>query len=151
MRPRRFLFAVPAAAALLLMTAVPARADESVAVKLLELNHSGASGTATLTATADGALKISIRSTGLVPSSPHPQHLHGSTGGMDFHCPDISADKDGNGYVSTEEGMPVYGDIFVSLTTGGDTSRASGLAVDRMPTADANGNLRYDRTIAGAD
>ena len=86
-----------------------------------------------------------------MPNSPHAQHLHGSTGGMDFHCPDMSADTDGNGYVSTEEGMPVYGDIFVSLTTKGDTSKASGLAVDRMPMADAKGNLAYDRTIPAAD
>jgi hypothetical protein len=63
----------------------------------------------------------------------------------------MSADKDGNGFVSTEEGLPSYGDIFISLTTKGDTTKASGLAVDRMPAADAQGNLSYDRTIAGAD
>lgn len=151
MKFARTLFAVPAVAALLLATPAAALADESVHVKLLELNNSGASGTATLTATDKGDLRISIRSTGLVPNSPHPQHLHGSTSGMDFHCPDMSADTNGNGYVSTEEGMPDYGDIFVSLTTKGDTSKASGLAVDRMPTADAKGDLTYDRTIASAD
>lgn len=151
MRLRRTLLAVPAAAALLLATPAVASADESVHVKLLELNHSGATGTATLTAGDNGDLKVSIRSTGLVPNSPHAQHLHGSTAGMDFHCPDMTADKDGNGYVSTEEGMPIYGDIFVSLTTKGDTSKASGLAVDRMPTADAHGDLTYDRTISAAD
>ncbi|MFB9237598.1 hypothetical protein ACFFWC_18915 [Plantactinospora siamensis] len=151
MRFRRTLFAIPAMAALLLATPTAAFADESVHVKLLELNKSGASGTATLTAMDDGDLRVSIRSTGLVPNSPHAQHLHGSTGGMDFHCPDMSADKNGNGYVSTEEGMPVYGDIFISLTTRGDTAKASGLAVDRMPVADAKGNLMYDRTIPAAD
>ena len=36
-------------------------------------------------------------------------------------------------------------------TAVGDTAKASGLAVDRMPTADAKGNLTYDRTIAAAD
>ncbi|GAA0571666.1 hypothetical protein GCM10010172_65170 [Paractinoplanes ferrugineus] len=148
---RRALLTAPVVATLLLATPTAALADESVQVKLLELNHSGASGTATLTATDRGDLRISIRSRGLVPNSPHAQHLHGSTAGMDFHCPDMSADRDGNGYVSTEEGMPVYGDIFVSLTTAGDTAKASGLAVDRMPVADASGNLRYDRTIAAAD
>jgi len=151
MKLRRTLLALPAAAALLLAVPTAAFADESVQVKLLQLNNSGASGTATLTAMDDGDLKVSIRSTGLVPNSPHAQHLHGSTNGMDFHCPDQSADTDGNGYVSTEEGMPVYGDIFISLTTKGDASKASGLAVDRMPTADARGDLAYDRTIAAAD
>lgn len=151
MKFSRTILVVPAAAAILLAVPTAAFADESVHVQLDALNKSGASGTATLTPMSDGDLKISIRSKGLVPNSPHAQHLHGSTGGMDFHCPDMSADKDGNGFVSTEEGVPMYGDIFISLTTKGDTTKASGLAVDRMPTADAKGNLSYDRTIAAAD
>ena len=151
MRFSRSLLVLPAAAAILFAMPTAAFADESVQVRLDSLNKSGATGTATLTAMSDGDLKISIRSKGLVPNSPHAQHLHGSTGGMDFHCPDMSADKDGNGFVSTEEGMPVYGDIFVSLTTKGDTGKASGLAVDRMPVADAKGNLTYDRTIPASD
>ena len=151
MRLRRTLLAVPAAAIILLATPGAALADESVQIRLFELNNSGARGSATLTALADGDLRVSIRAAGLVPGSPHAQHLHGSTEGLDFHCPDSSADRDGNGYVSTEEGMPAYGDIFISLTTRGDSSKVSGLALDRMPVADARGNLRYDRTIAGAD
>jgi LPXTG-motif cell wall-anchored protein len=152
MRLRRALFVLPAAAAALLLVApTAAMADESVQVKLLPLNHSGATGTAILTAMDNGDLKVSIRSSGLVPNEPHPQHLHGSTMGMDFHCPDMSADTNHNGYVSTEEGMPIYGDIFISLTTSGDVSPASGLAVDRFPKADAKGNLSYDRTIPAAD
>ncbi|GIF23926.1 hypothetical protein BJ973_004539 [Actinoplanes tereljensis] len=151
MKLSRTLLVVPAAAAILFAAPGAAFADESVHVQLDALNKSGASGTATLTAMSDGDLKISIRSTGLVPNSPHAQHLHGSTAGMDFHCPDMSADKDGNGFVSTEEGMPVYGNIFISLTAKGDTSPKSGLAVDRMPAADAKGNLSYDRTIPAAD
>lgn len=151
MRLRRTWLALPAAAAILLLAPAPAFADESVQVQLDPLNKSGASGTATLTAMDNGDLKVSIRSKGLVPSAPHAQHLHGATDGRDFHCPDMSADADGNGFVSTEEGLPMYGDIFISLTTQGDTSKASGLAIDRMPTADAQGNLSYDRTIAAAD
>jgi LPXTG-motif cell wall-anchored protein len=151
MKLRHALFVLPTAAALLLAAPGAAFADESVQVKLLQLNHTEATGTATLTAMDDGDLKVSIRSSGLVPNSPHAQHLHGSTMGMDFHCPDMSADKNHNGYLTTEEGMPVYGDIFISLTTKGDVSKASGLAIDRMPTADAQGNLRYDRTIPAAD
>ncbi|WP_250004835.1 hypothetical protein [Actinoplanes sp. M2I2] len=151
MKLRRTLLVVPAAAAILLAVPTAAFADESVHVQLDALNKSGASGTATLTAMDNGDLKVSIRSKGLVPNSPHAQHMHGATNGMDFHCPDMSADKDGNGFVSTEEGVPMYGDIFISLTTKGDTTKASGLAVDRMPTADAQGDLSYDRTIAAAD
>jgi hypothetical protein len=151
MRLSRTLLALPAAAVILLAVPTAAFADESVQVKLLELNSSGATGSATLTAMDNGDLKISIRSTGLVPNSPHAQHLHGSTDGMDFHCPDMSADADGDGFITVEEGMPDYGNIFISLTTKGDTTPASGLAVDRFPTADAKGDLTYDRTIAGGD
>jgi hypothetical protein len=39
----------------------------------------------------------------------------------------------------------------IRLTTKGDTTKASGPAVDRMPTADAQGNVTYDRTIPAAD
>ncbi len=170
MRLSRTLLAVPAAAALVLAvpsaaaafptaafptaafpSAASAAAAESVHVRLDALNNSGATGTATLTAMDNGDLRVSIRSTGLVPNSPHAQHLHGATDGRDFHCPDISADRDGNGFVSTEEGLPMYGDIFISLTAKGDTGKASGLAVDRMPAADAAGRLSYDRTILAAD
>ncbi|MET0418006.1 MAG: hypothetical protein ABW022_18505 [Actinoplanes sp.] len=151
MRLSRSLLAVPAFAAVLLAAPGTAFADESVHVRLDALNNSGGSGTATLTAMDNGDLSVSIRSSGLVPGSPHAQHLHGATDGRDFHCPDMSADADGNGFVSTEEGLPMYGDIFISLTTRGDTGKASGLAVDRMPAADARGNLSYDRTIAAAD
>jgi hypothetical protein len=149
---RHALLVVPAAVAALLLTVpVPARAGGSVQVRLLELNRSGARGTATLTPLGDGALRVSIRSSGLVPNAPHAQHLHGSTQGMDFHCPGPAADADHDGWVTTEEGTPVYGDIFVALTTRGDAGRASGLALDRMPVADARGDLRYDRTIPAAD
>jgi hypothetical protein len=149
-RLTRALLAVPAAALVLAFPGV-AHADESVQVQLQDLNETGATGTATLTATSGGDLKVMIRSKGMTPNSPHAQHVHGAANGMDFHCPDKSADANGNGYVSTEEGLKMYGDIFISLTTTGDTTKASGLAVDRMPKADAKGNLSYERTIPAAE
>ncbi|MCZ7437810.1 hypothetical protein O7598_15485 [Micromonospora sp. WMMC241] len=150
MKLSRTLLALPAAALVLGFPGV-AHADESVRVALLDLNETGAKGTATLTATDGGDLRVRITSTGMTPNSPHAQHIHGAVNGMDFHCPDKSADADGDGYVSTEEGLKMYGDIFISLTTNGDTTRASGLAVDRMPKADAQGKLTYDRVIPAAD
>ncbi|MDG4811148.1 hypothetical protein O7634_30685 [Micromonospora sp. WMMD1120] len=150
MRLSRALLALPTAALILAFPGV-AQADESVQVQLQDLNETGATGTATLTATSGGDLKVMIRSKGMTPNSPHAQHVHGAANGMDFHCPDKSADTNGNGYVSTEEGLKMYGDIFISLTTTGDTTKASGLAVDRMPKADAKGNLSYERTIPAAE
>jgi hypothetical protein len=149
MMRKRFVLAVAALA--LLAAPAPALADESVHVRLLELNRSGASGTAVLTALPGGDLRVRITAGGLVPGAVHVQHLHGSVDGMDFHCPPPSADRDGDGWISTEEGLPSYGAIFVALTTQGDVSRASGIAMDRMPVADASGAVRYDRTIAAAD
>ncbi|MFF3497148.1 hypothetical protein ACFYWS_38130 [Streptomyces sp. NPDC002795] len=110
------------------------------------LNSSGAKGTAMLM--VDGTrLTVKIDASGLVPGQPHAQYVHGSTDGHDFHCPDASADKNKDGIVTTAEGLPAYGDINISLTTKGDTSKKSGLAVDRMPVADKNGRLAYERTI----
>lgn len=110
-------------------------------------NKSGSSSTATLWLKGD-TVKVHIKGTGFTPKSPHAQHLHGSfSSGKAFTCPTPKADKDADGQVNVEEGLPMYGDIMVSLTTSGDTSKKSGLAVERMPMADAKGNLDYERTI----
>ncbi|GAB3408783.1 LPXTG cell wall anchor domain-containing protein [Flindersiella endophytica] len=152
MRLRTAVLAIPAASALFMLgLAAPALADDSVDVRLDALNDSGASGTATLTIESNGDLAVSIDAKGLVPNAPHAQHIHGATDGTDFMCPTDAADKDGDGIVSTTEGLPSYGDIFISLTTKGDTSKNSGLAVDRMPTADGDGNLEYSRTIPASE
>ena len=90
---------------------------------------------------------MKIEAKGLVPGQPHAQHIHGSTDGHDFHCPDAGADKNGDGIVTTAEGLPAYGDINISLTTKGDTSKKSGLDVKRMPVAKKDGTLSYSRTI----
>lgn len=139
--------AATATAALSLAATAPAQADKTVRFSLNEFNNSGSQATATVTANDNGSLHVTIKGTGFTPKSPHAQHIHGAAHGMHFMCPSASADKNGDGQVSTEEGLPQYGDVFVSLTTKGDTSKKSGLAVDRMPVADADGNLSYDRTI----
>lgn len=126
--------------------ATAAKEGEAYQIDLEPLNDSGASGAA-LISFQDRKLTVKIEASGLVPGQPHAQHIHGSTDGHDFRCPDASADKDGDGIVSTAEGLPQYGDINISLTTKGDTSKDSGLAVDRMPVADKDGKLNYSRTI----
>ncbi|UQA96781.1 hypothetical protein [Streptomyces halobius] len=145
------LLALPVVLALS-AAATPAAATPAVAaekayqINLDQLNDSGGRGTAMLS--LDGTrLSVKIESEGLVPGQPHAQHIHGSTDGRDFHCPDASADKDGDGIVTTSEGVPVYGEVNIALTTQGDTSADSGLAVDRMPKADTEGKLSYERTL----
>ena len=136
-------------AALPLMFAAPAHAD-TVNFNLDELNGSGAQATAQITTNGDGGMTVDIQGTGFTPNSPHAQHIHGDAAG-NFFCPPPSADKNGDGQVATEEGVPQYGNVMVSLTTKGDASADSGLAVERFPVADANGDLDYHRTIPAGD
>ena len=150
MTVHKALFAATAAAGLTFL-ALPgtAYADTAFKIDLRDTmgNGSGSSGSAHVTIDGD-EMTVSITGSGFTPNSPHAQHFHGSfDDNKDFTCPTSDADKDGDGQVNTEEGLPHYGDIVISLTTKGDTSKKSGLAVDRMPTADGDGNLSYERTI----
>ncbi|HET7328143.1 MAG TPA: hypothetical protein VFJ14_12755 [Nocardioidaceae bacterium] len=139
--------AVTGLAALPLAFTAPASAAETVNFHLDDINDTGSTATATLTATDNGSLHVEINGTGFTPNSPHAQHIHGEVGSKEFVCPPPSADTDGDGLISTVEGVPAYGGVMVSLTTKGDTSAKSGLALDRFPVADAEGNLNYERTI----
>ncbi|PSL02468.1 CHRD domain-containing protein [Haloactinopolyspora alba] len=155
MRHTRALLAVPAAFALTAAGAAPAMADSSegqpgdYSITMDQLNESGASGSAVITLEDNGDLTVKVEASGLVPNQPHAQHIHGNTDqSQDFVCPTPEADADGNGIVDTAEGIPSYGDIHISLTTKGDSTADSALAVDRMPVADAEGNVNYERTFS---
>lgn len=142
-----------ALAAPMALAIAPAHADEgdAVTLRLDSMKGSKATGTATLTPTDDGSLKVEINGKNMVPNMPHAQHMHGDFMGMDFTCPTDAADTNNNGFISIEEGVPMYGGVMISLTTEGDFSADSGLALDRFPVADADGNLKYTRTLAAAD
>ena len=58
-----------------------------------------------------------------------------------------TADQNADGLINTTEGAPFYGPIAVSFTTFGDTSPASGLAVDRFPVASSVGTVNYFRSL----
>ena len=144
----RKAFALPtvaiAAAAFPLLTMSPALADHdgSYQADLGALNASGVSGTGMVTLSGDQAT-VMIEASGLVAGAPHAQHFHIGAQGT---CPTDADDEDGDGFVSVTEGAPFYGAIGSSLTTEGDTSPDSGLAVDRFPTAD-DGTISYERTF----
>lgn len=109
------------------------------------LNHSGAHGHAVLQ--KDGrTLDTKINSRGLAPNLPHAQHIHGMAQAIS-ECPTLAADDNGDGLVNTVEGLPSYGPIAVSLTTRGDTSPDSALAVSRFPVANSDGAVNYKRTF----
>ena len=151
MKKIRIALLLSATAGLVLAFSGPATADTTVQAKLTQLNKSGVSGTVSLTATDDGRLTVVIRTRGLVPGQPHAQHIHGSIGSgheTHFMCPTLANDKDGDGILTNEEAVGEYGAIYLPLTTRGDVSAASALALDRMPVADADGRLDYRRTFA---
>lgn len=59
----------------------------------------------------------------------------------------VMPDTDEDGFISVIEGVPFYGGIVSSLTTEGDTSVASALALERFPVADKKGQIKYNRTF----
>lgn len=111
---------------------------------LTALNKSDDRGNATVLLKVNDNGTFTVRTTGASANLAHAQHIH--IGGTNS-CPDPSADKDGDGLINTTEGAPAYGPIEISLTTSGDVSKDSGLAVDRFPVADAEGNVSYERTF----
>ncbi|GAA2678001.1 hypothetical protein GCM10010400_46420 [Streptomyces aculeolatus] len=90
---------------------------------------------------------VKMQVSGLLAGAPHAQHFHIAAKGV---CPPDSAAKVRNGkrFLNTTDGVPFYGTIGTSLTTTGDTSPDSGLAVDRFPVGPDYG---YERTIALSD
>jgi len=143
------------AATTLLLTAPASAApkhDDSgagtVSAKLHQLNRSGAQGTATATVTGTTISDVSVMARGLTPDAPHAVHIHyGET--AEHECPTMGDGTqrrtDGTRRVNVADGVPYYGPIAVSLTTTGDTSPASGLALERMP-ASLDGVLSYQRS-----
>jgi hypothetical protein len=112
-----------------------------------QLNFSGVSGTAHATVRNQQIRHIEVHANGLTPDAPHAMHIH--FGPQARHeCPTMAEAKnrrvDGTPRLSTADGQPAYGPIAVSLTTTGDTSPASGLALDRFPVS-MGGQLDYSR------
>jgi hypothetical protein len=141
---------VAAGAILAFPAAASAQSPTTFSANIGQANESGASATADITldgTTAD----IRIDGNGFFDGFPHAIHIHGEPGGNNV-CGPLNpgdegfdaADEDGDGFLSVVEGVPAYGGIAVSLTTDGDTSPDSGLAVDRFPTS---GTLDYQRTV----
>ncbi|MEU4986034.1 hypothetical protein [Streptomyces sp. NPDC021969] len=88
-------------------------------------------------------VKVELHAKGLLADAPHAQHFHIGAKGV---CPPDSAATKHNGKLalSTVDGQPFYGMIGASLTTTGDTSANSALAVDRFPVGS---DIRYERTF----
>ncbi|WP_344124215.1 hypothetical protein [Kocuria aegyptia] len=142
------LLAAPALAiAALALPAAPAAAADSWSfqAELAPVNNSTAAGSAVVHVTGQEAT-VTVEVAGapaLFQGAPYPHAQHIHIGGQGV-CAPPTADADGDGAVSSMEGAPWTGGIGASLTTSGDTSPASAVAIDRFPAGDA---YTYQRTI----
>jgi hypothetical protein len=114
--------------------------------ELNSLNRSGAEGHAILEKEGNKKVETEIHSHDLAAKLPHAQHIHGFKKALS-ECPTLAASGRDN-LITTAEGLPSYGPIQVSLTTRGDTSPKSALAVDRFPVANEKGSVEYERTFS---
>jgi hypothetical protein len=107
-----------------------------------------ASGRAKLTIREGNVLTTKLRASGLSPQV-HVMHIHGAEQAA-HECPgpDRRDDLVNDGLIETVEGLEDYGPVVVALTTTGDTSPASTLAVDRYEVAGEDGRIEYNRTFA---
>ena len=166
MRKRILLAALPVAAVFLPLSA-SAASGGLFGAALQPIPHSAqADGGSNVTGSASlqltgRTLTVDLKASGLTPNEPHAMHIHGLTD-RNNECPTRAADvntgdpvdsktpeKKGtpDGLISLTEGDPFYGPIQVSFTTSGDSSADSGLTLERMPVADAQGKVSYHRTL----
>ena len=154
---------VPVAGLALLMTAGPAAAAEGSARATLTpipVNAVNASGQASVQISGT-SLSFTLAAQGLLAGAPHAAHIHFGASARN-ECPTASdnnaAAQSGETnpaeHLTTTEGGPAYGEIVVSLTTTGDTSPTSGLAVDRFGVGDdfeySRGDVQVSEEVAQA-
>jgi hypothetical protein len=144
--PRTFLAAPAVGLAALLLAGAPAAATSgdtgSTMADLQPVPLNDAPGAGSAMIEVDGTtLSFTLAYDGLLADAPHAAHIHYGEDAMN-QCPTAEADADGSGTLNTSEGAPAYGGIIVSLTTEGDTSPDSGLAVDRFGVGD---DVSYSR------
>lgn len=127
------------------MSSAAAAGSTNYQATLNALNHSTGSGTLSLALSGNQATITEhvsgIAATFMNAPYPHVQHIHGGALGT---CPTPSADKNGDGVISTTEGAPAYGGVLTTLSTSGDTSAA---AATNIKTAPSGGTYDYSRTI----
>jgi hypothetical protein len=121
---------------------VPRGDEESAHLGAVATNRVSGAGHVTVRLNGDVAT-VTLDTNGLLDGGPHPLHIHASGRGA---CPPASAAKPHNGRlaIGTLDGIPVYGHPVTALTTRGDTTAKSILALRRYPHS---GNVRYRRTL----
>lgn len=125
-------------------TAAGGRVDAVYTAKLMELNDSGAKGHAVLILRGD-QLTVRVTVSGVEPSLPHLQHIHGFAGTTESQCPPPSADADMDGLISVGEGAAFYGPVFVKTLSTTGAQEPLNLAI--APVANGSGSYTYSYTF----
>ncbi len=123
--------------------AAPTAAHLDFIAKLapMKANKVTGSGEIWVTLTGDSA-KFTLQVSGLLAGAAHATDIYVGGSGK---CPDASAiGTDGKASLSLTDSAPVLGTPRASLTTSGDTSIASALALTRYPT---QSDYTYSRTF----
>jgi hypothetical protein len=127
-------------AALLAFAGPAAAAEGSVQASLAPVPVNPVDGSGQAMVEISGTtLSFTLAAQGLMADVPHAAHIHyGETArnecptATDNNAAALPGETNHEDHVTTTEGAPAYGEIVVSLTKTGDTSPASGLAVDRF-------------------
>jgi hypothetical protein len=120
----------------------PRAASDYSHAELTPLNNSGVFGEADAHI-ENGELEVDLQANHLLRGMPHAEHIHFGAQARQ-ECPSVRDDDNGDHRLNTAEGIPAYGPVKVSLTTKGDTSAKSTLAVTRYPMA-PKGTIHYNR------
>ena len=149
-------------AALFALAGPAAAAEGSAQADLKPIPVNMVDGSGQATAKVSGTtLSFTLAAEGLLAGAPHAAHIHFRADARN-ECP-TAADNNAAAlpgetmpekHFTTTEGDPAYGDIVVSLTTSGDTSADSGLAIERFATGDkieySRGDVQVSEAVAQA-
>lgn len=146
---KQLLLAPALGLALVATAAAPAMADHaagSYSATLNAINNSGASGEVWIDVDGTTAT-VTLNATGLAAEFdgspyPHVQHIHVGAQGV---CPDMSADENGDGIISTTEGAPSYGGIGTTLSVG-DADKSPDAGTD-LTVAPSGPTIEYMETF----
>jgi hypothetical protein len=106
-------------------------------------------------------LSFTLAAQGLLADAPHAAHIHFGADARN-ECPTaednnaeaLEGEEAPETHFTTTEGAPAYGEIVVSLTTEGDTSPDSALAVERFGVGDdfeySRGDVQVSEDVAQA-
>ena len=149
-------------AALMAFAGPASAAEGTVMANLAPVPVNPVDATGQAMATINGTtMSFELAAQGLLAGAPHAAHIHFGAdarqmcpAASDNNAAPLSGEMHPEEHFTTTEGAPAYGEIVVSLTTSGDASPDSGLAVDRFATGEdieySRGDVQVSEEVARA-